>query len=660
MRVGVDVGGTFTDLVFVLEDGRTVYHKVPSTPDDPSRAILEGLSYLEGVPVEALVHGSTVATNALLERKGARTALVATRGFGDVFFIGRQARPSLYDLDVAAPTPIIDASLVVEADERIDPSGRVLRPLQGLGEVRERLAALGVESVAVTLLHAFADRRHEEAIAEALAPLGVPVSISSGVVSEYREYERASTTVVNAYVAPVMDRYIARLQQALPTDRFRIMQSNGGQMPPGEARRLPVHTILSGPAGGVCGASRVGAAIGQTRFVTFDMGGTSTDVALHDGAVGVTSEGGVGGLPLRVPMIDIHTVGAGGGSIASFGGAMLRVGPSSAGAVPGPACYGRGGVRPTVTDANAVLGRLSPSHFLGGRMTLDVEASRRAMSALGASADGGDLALEQVAAAVISVVNSNMERALRVISVERGHDVRQFALLPFGGAAGLHAAELARALDMPCVIVPASPGTLSAYGVLNADIIKDVSQTVLGREDAVGEVLEALERQGRRVLADEGVVGELRVTRAVDVRYVGQSYEITVPFGAPEAARAAFHAAHARAFGHADEAASTEMVTARVRLVAPTDPVPLPPVPPATGPVTRLGTQRAWCGTAAAWVEADLVDRASLRVGHAFDGPAIVVELSSTTWVPSGVRCRVDELGNLLIDTARGRCEVGS
>lgn len=651
MRVGVDVGGTFTDLVFVLDDGRTVYHKLPSTPSDPSRAILDGLSRMADVPVTSLVHGSTVATNALLERKGARTALIASRGFGDVFFIGRQARPSLYDMNVKAPPPVLEPEGVIEVDERLDASGQVLTPLGDLSPLRDRLAAMGVESVAVALLFSFIDAGHEAAVAEALAPLGVPVSISSAVVAEYREYERTSTTVANAYVAPVMDRYIARLQAALPTDRFRIMQSNGGQMPPGEARRLPVHTILSGPAGGVCGASRVGAAMGQSRFVTFDMGGTSTDVALHDGAVGVTSEGGVGDLPLRVPMVDIHTVGAGGGSLASFHGSVLRVGPESAGAVPGPACYGRGGARCTVTDANVVLGRLSPAHFLGGRMTLDVDAARRAVIALADELTEGAVTVEQVAAAVISVVNSGMERALRVITVERGHDVRDFAQLTFGGAGGLHAAELARALDIRQVIVPASPGTLSAYGVLNADVIKDLSQTVLGRESALDEVLTALERQGRRVLLDEGVDGELRVTRALDLRYVGQSYEITVPLTPHVDAREAFHAAHARAFGHADPVAPTEIVTARVRLVAPTPPIPLPRVATASGEVTRLGTQRAWCATAGDWVDADVIDRATLGAGHGLRGPAIIVELTSTTWIPRGVTCRVDDFGNLLLDT---------
>lgn len=648
MRVGVDVGGTFTDFVFVEDDGRVRYHKVASTPADPSQAILGGLQAAPAARLDALVHGSTVATNAVLERKGAVTALLATRGFGDMFFIGRQIRPSLYDIDVPLPVTLI--SHVLEVDERCGAEGQVLVEIAGLDALREAVGRLGIESIAVVLLFSYANPAHEQALAEALAPLGVPVSVSSQVVREYREYERASTTVVNAYVAPVMDRYIARLEQMLPTDGFRIMQSNGGSMPPGEARRLPVHTILSGPAGGVAGASRVGVAAGFERFVTFDMGGTSTDVALHDGRVAVTSEGSVEGFPLRVPMVDIHTVGAGGGSIAAFdAGGALSVGPQSAGAVPGPACYGRGGVACTVTDANLVLGRLSPAHFLGGRMALDPQASHRAASSLAGAAG---LAPEQVAAAVLSVVNSNMERAIRVISVERGHDVRDFGLLTFGGAGGLHAVELAAALDMPTVVVPASPGTLSAYGVLNADVIKDLSRTVLGREHVIEDVLRELEDEGRRVLAAEGVSGEVEVTRSVDLRYAGQSYEIPVPWN--ERAREAFHIAHERLFGHASRDGRVEIVHARVRLVAPTPSMPLTSADAADGPVVPLGSQRAWCGPDAGWMDAALIDRETLRAGHLFDGPAIVVEFTSTTWVPPRTTCQVDAYGNLLIGLKRG------
>ena len=653
MRVGVDVGGTFTDFFFVRADGVTLHHKVPSTPADPARAILEGLAgFVEGVDV-SLVHGTTVATNALLERKGARTALVATRGFADVARIGRQARPSLYDLEPPTQTPLVTDARLFEVDERLDASGAVLVPLEDLAVLRDALARADVESVAVVLLHAFAHPAHERAVAEALAPLGVSVSLSSSVSAEYREYERASTTLVNAYVAPVMDRYIARLEEDLPVREFRIMQSNGGSMPSGEARRLPVHTILSGPAGGVCGASRVAEAAGFTRFVTFDMGGTSTDVALHDGAVGVTSEGGVEGFPLRVPMVDIHTVGAGGGSIAYLEGGVLRVGPESAGAVPGPACYGRGGTRCTVTDANLVLGRLSPAHFLGGRMALDEGAAHRAVAALADALDEGSplRSPEHLAAAVIAVVNSGMERALRVISVQRGHDVREHALFTFGGAGGLHAVDLARALGMCTVIVPASPGTLSAFGVLNADVVKDMAQTVLGREGAVASVLAALERDGRGVLAHEGVTATPRVTRAVDLRYAGQSYEITVPFDSLDDARASFHAAHARRFGYCDERALTEVVNARVRLVVETPAVPLPTIAAAAGPPPVLSTRRVWCGADEGWAQARLFERAHLAAGHVIEGPAIVLELTSTTWVPPNAVARVDGSANLIIET---------
>ncbi len=657
MRVGVDVGGTFTDFVFVHDDGSVTHHKVPSTPDDPSRAILLGLGAKGDLTAELLVHGSTVATNAVLERKGARTALVTTRGFGDVFFIGRQVRPSLYDLDASAPLPLIDPAHVVEVDNPVD-----------VALLRDTVAALGVESIAIVLLDSFNDNAAEESLAEVLAPLGLPVSLSSRVVREYREYERASTTVVNATVAPVMERYIACLEERLgeilgardlappeershqtsraPDGAFRIMQSNGGQMPPNDARRLPVHTILSGPAGGVVGAAHVGRAAGVTRFVSFDMGGTSTDVALVDDGFVVTSEGSIEGFPLRVPMIDIHTVGAGGGSIAAFdGGGALTVGPHSAGAQPGPACYDRGGTHFTVTDANLALGRLSPAHFLGGEMHLNEIAAMRAADSLAAPLG---MRGEDVASAVVAVVNSNMERAIRVISVERGHDVRDFTLLCFGGAGGLHAADLATALGISRVVVPCSPGTLSAYGVLNADVIKDRSRTVLGHEETLPHVMAELERDARTVLDADRVEGERVVSRTVDLRYAGQSFEIPVPYS--EDMVDDFHRAHQRRFGHCNPDGRVEIVHARVRVSVPTPPV-VPPVLPATDrPVVPVLTRRAWCGPGFGWRDAAVIDRSSLRAGHEFQGPAVVVELSATTWVPPGAYVRVDDHGNLCID----------
>lgn len=656
MRVGVDVGGTFTDFVFVDAAGRVAYHKVPSTPDDPGRAILAGLeeaARLLGLrePVDALVHGSTVATNAVLERKGARTALVATAGFGDAFLVGRQVRPALYDLDVPLPVPLVAPDDVLEVDERLGPEGTVrvaLDPAR-LEPLRRALEARGVQSVAVCLLYAYLDPSHEERVRAALEGAGLSVSLSSRVLPEYREFERTSTTVVNAYVAPVMDAYIGRLEASLPTRHFRIMQSNGGSMAPGEARRVPVHTILSGPAGGVAGAAALGRRSGFERFVTFDMGGTSTDVALHDGSVSVTSEGRIEGLPIRVPMLDIHTVGAGGGSLARLdAGGALVVGPESAGAVPGPACYGRG-TRAAVTDANAVLGRLSPRHFLGGRMRLHVDRAREAVGALAAHMAVG---LEEAASGIIRVVNSAMERAVRVISVERGHDVRDFALFCFGGAGGLHAVDLARALEMRTVVVPPSPGTLSACGVLNADVVKDLGRTVLAAGNdprAVGRALDELERDGLGVLQDEGCpASAVQIFRSVDVRYAGQSYEIRVPWG--ERALADFHERHRALFGHGDEAAAVEIVTARVRLAVPTEPV-LPPLleaaesEDATGAV--VGSQPAWFGE---WLDVPVVERERLRAGHRVRGPAVVVEPTSTTVIPPGAALVVDACGSLVVD----------
>lgn len=656
MRVGVDVGGTFTDFVLVDGSGRLFYHKVPSTPDDPGRAIMAGLE--EGVrlsgfrdTVETLVHGSTVATNAVLERKGARTALVATRGFGDAFFVGRQVRPALYDLDLPLPVPLVDSDCVFEVDERVGPDGTVQVALDP-SEVERLCRAMegrGVRSVAVTLLFSYLAPGHEDAVASALREAGFSVSASSRVLPEYREYERTSTTVVNAYVAPVMDAYIGRLEAVLGVGHFGIMQSNGGCMAPGEARRVPVHTILSGPAGGVAGASLVGRLAGCERFVTFDMGGTSTDVALHDGGVAVTSDGRIEGFPLRVPMLDIHTVGAGGGSLARLdAGGALVVGPESAGAVPGPACYGRG-TQAAVTDANAVLGRLSAPHFLGGRMELHVERARDAVRDL---ADPMGVSLEEAAFGILRVVNSEMERAIRVISVERGHDVREFALLCFGGAGGLHAVDLARALEMRTVIVPTSPGTLSACGVLSADVIKDLSRTVLGagnRRDVVTRVLADLEREGVDILRGEGYPpADVSVTCAVDVRYAGQSYEIQVPWD--DGVLETFHACHLRRFGHSDPAAPVEMVTARVRLTVATPPVVLPLLEEASASDASeavVAHQQAWFGS---WGEVPVVERGLLRAGHRLEGPAVVAEFTSTTVIPPGASLVVDRHGNLVVE----------
>jgi N-methylhydantoinase A len=585
--VGVDTGGTFTDLI--LFDGRTVRtHKVLSTPRDPARAVLEGLRALGALDAQ-VVHGSTVATNAFLERRGARVALVTTRGFEDLLEIGRQARGSLYDLFWSPPEPLVPRARRYGVRERIGPDGRVLVPLDraAVRRIRER-------HVAVCFLHSYANPAHERAVAR-LLPGAV---LSSDVLPEYREYERLSTTVLTAYVAPVVGTYLARLGRSLP--RLRLLASDGGSISAESARRRAAQTLLSGPAGGVIAAQ----ALGLGKVVSFDMGGTSTDVALLDGSARVTKEGTIGGMPLRVPHFEIHTVGAGGGSIARFDeGGALRVGPESAGADPGPICYGRGGTRPTVTDANLALGRIDPTLFFGGRMKLRDPGLRRAQ------AEG-----------ILEVADAAMERALRRVSVERGYDPAEFRLVAFGGAGPLHACALADRLGMKGVVVPRWPGLFSALGMVLADLTVEVSRTVLGRPIDWG----ALERAARREL--DGTL-----ERFVEVRYRGQSYELRLPWEKrPEALARRFHEEHRRRYGFAREEAPVEVVNAIVRATVRTP-------KPRFAPLARGG--RTWRG--------GTVPRERLRAGDMVRGPAIVAEDNATTWIPRGWAARVDPVGHL-------------
>ncbi len=534
-RIGIDTGGTFTDCVSFDQRGLVV-HKLRSTPEDPSRAIVEGMGVLraEGPPPD-VVHGSTVATNAVLERRGARVALVATAGFEDVLRIGRQTRPALYDVFVQAPRPLVDPDLTFGMPERVDPAGTVLVALD-LADVDALAAELrrrDAEVVAVCLLHAYANASHERQIAERLRERGFTVVASHEILSEYREYERWSTTAVSAYVTPIVDHYLGRLQASLGRSRLLMMQSNGGAISADTARVQAVRTVLSGPAAGVVGAHAVAARAGLGRIITFDMGGTSTDVSVVDGAIPMTTESEIGGLPIRVPAIDIHTIGAGGGSLARVdAGGALRVGPESAGADPGPVCYGVGrGL--TVTDAHLLLGRLDPEYFLGGRMALD---RARAEAVAADFADQLHVTIPELAAAVLRVANANMERAIRLVSIGRGHDPRRFALVAFGGAGGMHAGELAADVGIATVLVPRFAGVLSALGTLLADVTRDYSAAVLEGSDAVStrnlqRRLAALVARAARDLSGEGFGPTRRqYERLIDVRYVGQSFELTVPW----------------------------------------------------------------------------------------------------------------------------------
>ena len=649
--LAVDTGGTFTDLV-LLREGVVSTLKVPSTPADPAQAVLDGIARLmpDGGPF-VLLHGSTVATNALLERRGAKVALITNEGFEDVIEIGRQNRPQLYALVGHRLPPLVERDDRIGVRGRLGPTGEEIDPLdpRQLAALSERLRSLGAESVAICLLHSYANPEHERLVAEAVRPTGLPLSVSSVLVPEFREYERTSTTVVNAYVAPMMDRYLGRLASEAGAARVSIMGSNGGALPVERARREPVHTVLSGPAGGVVGALTWARRAGHDSVISFDMGGTSTDVSLCPGRPLRTRELEIAGLPAAVPVIDIHTVGAGGGSIARVDpGGALRVGPQSAGAVPGPICYGSGGTEVTVTDAHVWLGRLPEDGFLGGDRELDREALRLPLRAL-ADALGGSP--EDAAEGVLAVANTAMERALRVISVERGYDPVDFTLVAFGGAGGLHVAELTERLGARKAIVPPDPGLLSAYGMLASPVTREVSRTVLLRGDAPGTderiaaVLAELEEGARRAMLEEGAAGEeLAADAWIDARYRGQSFELGVP---ADDWRRRFHEAHLERYGYRRDEAPVEAVTLRVVVTAPPPVLEAPRLQEAAGPpplrpadVDSGGTPRE---TMRVW-------RRDLRAGHELAGPLVIQEYSGTTWVPSGWRALDDGWGCLHLE----------
>jgi len=679
LQIGIDIGGTFTDfVVYQPADGSLHTFKLLSTPEDPSQAVLSGVQRILGERPAAsslhIIHGSTVATNALLERKGARAALITTRGFRDVLQIGRQNRPDLYDLSADPPSPLIPEALRFEVDERVDSTGAVLVPLDP-GQVVALipdLQRLGVESVAVCLLFSFLHPEHEAEIGRLLRANGLRASLSSEVLPEYREYERMSTTAVNAYVSPVLDRYLASLEAGLAEIlpgagevNLRVMQSNGGSIRVEEARQSGVRCILSGPAGGVVGAqhvARLAAALTRedqaVRIIGFDMGGTSTDVSLIEDAPQVTNEAAVGGCPIRIPLLDIHTIGAGGGSIARLdAGGALRVGPESAGADPGPACYGRGDL-PTVTDANLVLGRLVGEHFLGGQMRLEAERAREVMARLGREL-GLDAA--QAALGVVEVANAHMERALRVISVERGHDPRRFSLLSFGGAGGLHAADLARRLGIPQVIVPPLASTLSAFGMLAAEVVKDYVQTVMLPGDtpipALAKRLAPLMKRGLREVEAEGIPAQdIRLETALDMRCLGQSYELTVPFDADESEAALlrrFHRLHERAYGYVRPHAAVEIVSLRLRVVGQVEPPAL------------LAGEESGADPSAALLELRPVvfpsgairtpfyEGERLLPANRLSGPAVVVRSDTTILIGPLDSAWVDAYGNLRIEVGK-------
>ena len=667
--LGVDVGGTFTD--FFLRDvltGEARSHKIASTPDDPSRAILEGLNaLLSRGALGFLAHGTTVGTNALIQRRGGRVALITTAGFKDLLEIGRQTRPKIYDLRTDHPEPLVPRQRRFEVDERIGPDGEVIRPLSDADMARAvaDVAASRAESVAVCFLFSFVNPAHEQRIGRALraALPHVQVSLSCDVQPEFREYERLSTTVLNAFLQPVVSRYLAQLQDAVgahaPDAAIGVCQSSGGLMSLVRATEMPIRTALSGPAAGVVGAITAGLRTGHSNLITFDMGGTSTDVCLVlDAKAEMTFGRSVAGFPVRLPSLDIHTVGAGGGSIAHIASdGLMRTGPMSAGAVPGPACYGRGGTDATVSDANLVLGRL-PDALIGGRMRLDRSLAEAAMIPL---AQKLGLGVCETALGIVRIVNANMIRAIRVVSVERGYDPRDFALMAFGGAGGLHAVEIAREIGIRTVLLPPAPGILCAEGVaasvLEESFVGSCRAAIEGDLAPTAAMCAELTNAANQWLDKRDTLGTTGSQDVVlDMRYVGQNFELAIPIPRgkslphPDWLKQAFLDAHQRKYGHHDPTAAIEIVNVRVTArKARTDLVGQKlGVRQVHSPPVSFITRPVWFSTNRP-VDVPFIERSGLAPGMTLEGPLVVTQYDATTLVPPGCRLGVAEDGNIVI-----------
>ena len=668
MRVAIDTGGTFTDCIF-LRNGKVQIVKVPSQPINPATAIASVLQEVRARLANHrpenldLLYGTTVGTNALLERRGGRVMLITTAGFEDVLEIGRQARPNLYDLQFQKVPVLVPRELRIGARERLAPDGSVVTKLTA-SEIRalvRRVRHAQPDSVAVCFLFSFRNSAHEAKLARALRRTERLVSVSCEILPEFREFERTATTVINAYLAPVMSAYLRETQtqaskawraagsMATKSAKVRVMQSNGGIISAESAAAEPVRTVLSGPAGGLLGAAHAASLAGLKKVITFDLGGTSTDVALLTGETQITIESRVAGLPIAVPMLEIHTVGAGGGSIARFdAGGALRVGPESAGAEPGPICYGRGEL-PTVTDAHAVLGHFGGRGLLNGGMALQ---SERARSVLDRKKENFRN-VEEFAQGILSVSNAVIERAIRLISIERGHDPRDYTLIAFGGAGGLHACDLADSLEMRGVLLPLFPGALSALGILRADVVREFSRTVLlpvtNPVDARRKAKEALRKLKRRANTfldrEKFAASQRRFEDRLDIRYVGQAYDLSVPYS--ENYVAEFHKAHTRAYGHADPARAIEIVTVRCRAIGISPPLDLPRL----GRINRVHSthtpQKVNCFFAGRLEQTSLYEREKLGAHTTFNGPAIIAEYSATSLVSPGWRAQVDAYGQI-------------
>ena len=650
--LGVDIGGTFTD--FVLFNGKELkVHKIISTPHSPAEAVFDGIRSLEVTKEQlSIVHGSTVATNTLIERKGSKIALITTSGYEDVIEIGRQSRSSLYDLFLTRESPLVPESLRWGVQERVSSTGEVLSGVKksDLKKICIELKKQEIKSVAVCFLFSYKNPANEEIVVRELKQLGIHISASSRILPEYREYERFSTTVVNAYVSPVMSKYLTSMEAGLETKNIRIMQSNGGSISTGAAKEMAVNCILSGPAGGVAGASGIARLAGIKKIISFDMGGTSTDVSLCNGDVRLTTQTLINEIPIKIPVVDMVTVGAGGGSIAYVDpGGALRVGPQSAGADPGPVCYGKGN-EITVTDANLFLGRISAEFFLGGRMRLKTDkltgymdrfAKKLRMSSVG------------VAEGIIDIATANMARAIKVISVEKGFDVRDYTLVSFGGAGGLHACELAQSLLIKRILVPKNAGVLSALGMTLTDIVKDYSKSVLLKVEEKGyrkilNLFKPLISQGMKDVLSEGIrKSSITVENSVDMRYVGQSHELMLPF--ENGYIGDFHKLHKKTYGYSNTDYKIEVVNIRVRVIGKTKKPSLRKMVNIDSMKGDALTQKKICYFRGKWLTADVYNRNSVRTNFRLKGPALIVEDTSTTFLPPDYICNVDDYENLII-----------
>lgn len=658
IRIGVDTGGTFTD--FVICAGNTIeVRKVPSTTLDPSQAILEGIKDYLVMPFSlSIIHGTTVATNSLLERKGGRIAFITTKGFEDILFIGRQVRKNLYRLKGEERHYILPRRNCYGLEERTNASGKVEKKIstRELHAVLKKIKNEHIEAVAVSLINSYANPANEKNIRRGLIKEKIPYSISSDILPEHREYERSVVTAANAFLKPVISQYLRKLEDKLERARLHIMQSNEGYISPEIAKSEPLRTALSGPAGGVVGAFELGKVMGIKKIISFDMGGTSSDVSLVDGQIGRTSESVIGDFPIRLPIIDIHTVGAGGGSIAHLdSGGSLRVGPESAGAQPGPACYGKG-KHATVTDAHLVLGRLVPEYFLGGKMKIFPERSQKVLKNL---AGKMKKSLLQTASGIIQIANANMEKAIRVISIERGFDPRDFALICFGGAGGLHAAEIAASLKIGKIVVPKNAGVLSALGLLLADSIKDYSRSLMKTADRLKrkeleKYFNELEEKSLREMKEEGFKEpDIKIFRFLDLRYLGQSYEITIPFRSTSKDDLKFipdfHKAHQKTYSYHHAQRTIEVVNIRIKAVGVTKKMRLKKYPfkESQSEKALMRTQNIYSGGRK--YLAHVFNRALLTPGDRISGPALVVDYDSTTFLPPSYALKVDGYLNLII-----------